>query len=514
MENSRSTFKGSIGFVLAAAGSAVGLGNIWRFPTLATQNGGGLFVLVYLVLAVTFGFALLTAEIAIGRKTQLGPLSAYSQLKRGWKPLGILSCIVPIIILPYYCAIGGWVLKYFMVYFSGFGAQAAEDGFFKEFITSQWDPIFMFIVFFAAVLFIIFNGVNKGIEKSSRVIMPALIILIIIISVYSLTLRHVITPEQIIKNVDGTETVIHEEVRTGMQGLGRYLIPNFEGLTVSKFFSIVVAAMGQLFYSLSIAMGIMVAYGSYLSPKSNMVKSINHIEIFDTAVAILAGVMIIPAVFTFTGEEGMSAAGPGLMFINLPKVFAEMGPFGNVVGALFFAMVFFAALTSAVSVMEAIVSSFIDEFKIDRNKAATIEGVIALIAGIIVCLGYNKLYFEAPLPNGEKGQILDYMDYISNNVIMPIVAILTCILVGWVIKTKTITDEIKRNNEVFGREWLFKLMIKYIAPVLLLVLFVKSIGLYDYVEKKLKSPEPVTAVEQNVEVETTEEPVLTETTSN
>ncbi len=509
MENSRSTFKGSIGFVLAAAGSAVGLGNIWRFPTLATQNGGGLFVLIYLVLAVTFGFALLTAEIAIGRKTQLGPLSAYSQLKKGWKCLGILSCIVPIIILPYYCVIGGWVLKYFLVYASGFGSQAAADGYFTGFITSQWDPIFMFVTFFAAVVFIIFNGVNKGIEKSSKIIMPALIILVIIIAVYSLTLRHVITPaKEVLDEAGNILKTEPESVRTGMQGLGKYLIPNFEGLTVSKFFSIVVAAMGQLFYSLSIAMGIMVAYGSYLSPKSNMVKAINHIEIFDTAVAILAGVMIIPAVYTFAGDEGMSAAGPGLMFVMLPKVFAQMGPFGNFVGALFFAMVFFAALSSAVSVMEAVVASFIDEFKISRDTAATIEGVIALVAGIIVCLGYNRLYFEAPMPNGQTGQILDFMDYISNNVIMPIVAILTCILVGWIIKTNTLTDEIKRNNEVFKREWLFKLMIKYIAPVLLLVLFVKSIGLYDYIENKAKAPETSVQTEPQANPETFEEPAL------
>ena len=460
-QNNRNTFNGSIGFVLAAAGSAVGLGNIWRFPYLAAKDGGGLFVVIYIALAITFGFALLTTEVAIGRSTKLGPLSAYSKVKNGWKSLGVLSCVIPFIILPYYCVIGGWVLKYFVVFITGHGAQAAEDGFFTGFITAQIDPIVMTMIFLVAVALIVYLGVNKGIEKSSKIVMPILLFLVIAISLFSLTIQF---------------TDANGETRTGLQGLKVYVVPSLEGIGVKGFFTVVMDAMGQLFYSLSIAMGIMIAYGSYVEPKSNLVKAINRIEIFDTLVAFLAGVMIIPAVFTFMGKDGMTA-GPSLMFISLPKVFKAMGFIGNIVGAAFFLMVFFAALSSAVSVMEAVVSSFIDEFHISRTKAVNIEGLLAVIGAIIVCLGYNVLYFELTLPNGSVGQVLDVMDYVSNSFLMPIVAILTCVLIGWVVGPAYTINEIERNGEHFGRKRLYVVMIRYIAPILLFILFLKSVGI-------------------------------------
>lgn len=447
--------------MLAAAGSAVGLGNIWRFPYLAAKDGGGLFLVVYLILALTFGFALLTTEVAIGRKTKQSPLTAYNELKKGWKFLGILGCLVPVIIMPYYCAIGGWVLKYLTVYLTGQGTAAAEDTYFTGFITQEAQPIVFMVIFLVACAFVIYRGVNKGIESMSKIIMPALVILVIIISVFSLTLKH----------SDG------DTVRTGLQGLKVYVVPSLEGITFSSFLSVVVDAMGQLFFSLSVAMGIMIAYGSYVSDDANLVTSINQIEIFDTAIAFLAGVMIIPAVYTFMGTEGMAASGPSLMFVSLPKVFASMGAIGNLVGVLFFAMVLFAALTSGVSIMEAVVSSIMDEFHVSRAKATIIEGIIALVAGVFVCLGYNQLYFEFKLPNGATAQILDIMDYISNNLLMPIVAIATCILVGWIIKPKTVIEEAEKNGEKFGRRTLFIVMIKYIAPVMLFVLLLKSVGL-------------------------------------
>ena len=232
-------------------------------------------------------------------------------------------------------------------------------------------------------------------------------------------------------------------------------------------------------------MGIMVAYGSYVKDDSNLVKSINQIEIFDTVVAFLAGVMIIPAVFTFMGTEGMEASGPSLMFVSLPKVFAAMGKMGHVIGALFFAMVLFAALTSAVSVMEAVVASIMDQFHMSRKKAVVIETAIALSAGVIVCLGYNKLYFDIGLPNGARAQILDVMDYISNNCLMPVVAIGTCILVGWIIKPKTIIDEVEKGGAKFGRKTLYIIMIKVIAPLLLIILLLKSLGVLTVIEKNL-----------------------------
>lgn len=288
MKKERNSFSGTIGFVLAAAGSAVGLGNIWRFPYLAAKDGGGLFLVIYLVLALTFGFTLLSTEIAIGRKTKQSPLTAYGKIHKSWKPLGIIACIVPVIILPYYCAIGGWVLKYFIAYLTGNGMAAAEDGYFTGFITSNIEPLIMMFLFMFAVAFIIFRGVNKGIEASSQIIMPVLLLLVVIIAVFSLTIKHT--------GADGV-------TRTGLEGFKVYVVPNFDGLTVKGFFSVLVDAMGQLFFSLSVAMGIMVAYGSYVKDDANLTRSINQIEIFDTAVAFLAGVMIIPAVFTFMGAE-------------------------------------------------------------------------------------------------------------------------------------------------------------------------------------------------------------------
>lgn len=456
----RNSFSGSLGFVLAAAGSAVGLGNIWRFPYLAAKDGGGLFLVVYIILALTFGFALLSTEIAIGRKTKLSPLKAYAQISKKWKPLGVIACLVPIIIMPYYCVIGGWVVKYFIAYLTGNGAAAAADGYFTGFITGDVEPIAYTVIFLAAAAFIVFRGVNKGIESFSKVIMPVLLVLVIGIAVFSLTIKH----------EDATGTV-----RTGLEGFKVYIVPNLEELTVKGIFTIIMDAMGQLFYSLSVAMGIMVAYGSYVRDEDNLMRSINQIEIFDTVVAFLAGAMIIPAVYTFMGTEGMQA-GPSLMFVSLPKIFAAMGPIGNVVGCLFFAMVIFAALTSAISVMEAIVASLIDQFHVSRKAATGIETVVALIFGIIVCLGYNVLYFEAKLPNGATAQILDIMDYISNNILMPIVAIATCILIGWIVKPQYVIDEIEKNGSKFGRRKLYIAMIKVIAPILLLVLLLMSLG--------------------------------------
>ncbi|MBP3913420.1 MAG: sodium-dependent transporter [Lachnospiraceae bacterium] len=461
-KKNRNTFTGSLGFVLAAAGSAVGLGNIWRFPYLAARDGGGLFILIYLILALTFGFTLLITEIAIGRKTKESPLTAYGKLRKEWRPLGIMACIVPMIILPYYCVIGGWVVKYFLVFLTGRGAEAAADGYFTSFITSTSSPIIMMIIFLALTMIVVLGGVEKGIESFSKIIMPLLVVLILVIAGFSLTISHT--------EADGT-------VRTGLQGLGILLIPDTSALNFQKIYSTTMDAMGQLFYSLSVAMGIMIAYGSYMKDETNLAKSVGQIEIFDTAIAFMAGVMIIPAVYAFMGREGMEASGPGLMFISLPKVFLKMGKIGNVIGCLFFAMVLFAATTSAVSILEAIVSSFMDEFHMERTKATVVESIIGLALAILVCLGYNKLYFEVSLPNGAVGQILDIMDYISNNLLMPIVAIGTCILVGWVLKPQVVIDEATKNGENLGRKGLLVVMLRYIAPVMLLALLLKALGL-------------------------------------
>ncbi len=466
MKENRHSFSGSIGFVLAAAGSAVGLGNIWRFPYLAAKDGGGLFLMVYIVLALTFGFALLTTEIAIGRKTKQSPLTAYGKLCKKWKFLGVLACLVPMIILPYYCVIGGWVTKYLITYASGQGHSMAADGVFKGYIIQQWSPLVLMVVFLGVTSFIVYKGVNKGIESISKILMPVLFLMVIGIVIFSLTIKHT--------DVDGT-------VRTGWEGFKIYLIPNLEGVTVKQFFTVVVDAMGQLFFSLSVAMGIMVAYGSYVKDDANLVKSINQIEFFDTGVAFLVGAMIVPAVYTFMGHEGLSASGTGLMFISLPKVFQAMGGAGHVIGFLFFAMVLFAALTSSVSIMEAVVASLMDQFHLSRTKAVLLETAIALVFAVVVCLGYNVFFFNMKLPNGVEAQVLDLMDYISNNLLMPIVAIGTCILIGWVLKPKTMIDEVEKGGFKFSRRKLYVVMIKFIAPLLLVILLLKSLGIITFI---------------------------------
>ena len=462
----RNSFSGSIGFVLAAAGSAVGLGNIWRFPYLAAKDGGGLFLVLYLILALTFGFTLLTTEIAMGRKTKQSPLMAYGKLKEKWGFLGLFACLVPVIIMPYYCVIGGWVLKYLLAYLTGDGGKAANTGYFGEYITAQYQPIILMAVFLFIVAFIIFRGVNNGIESFSKILMPILLVLVVGIAIFSMTIHY--TDEA-------------GATRTGLEGFWIYVIPNLEGLTVKRFFSILLDAMGQLFFSLSVAMGIMITYGSYVRDEDKLIKSINQIEIFDTIVAFLAGVMIIPAVYTFMGREGMQASGPSLMFVSLPKVFASMGNIGNFLGGLFFAMVLFAALTSEVSVMEAVVSSIMDKFGISRKKAALMEIGLILVVGTAVCLGYNKWYFDITLPNGANAQLLDIMDYISNNCLMPLVAIGTCLLVGWILKPKMIVEEVEKNGCRFRRKHLYVVMIRYIAPVLLVVLLLKSLGVLGFI---------------------------------
>lgn len=457
----RGNFSGTIGFVMAAAGSAVGLGNIWRFPYLAAKGHGGVFILCYLVLALTFGFTLLTTEIAIGRKTGQSPLTAYGKLHPRWKGLGFLACLVPTIILPYYCTIGGWVVKYMYTFVTGAGKDAAQDDYFTGFITGNWEPLLWMVVFLGITAFVVYRGVNKGIEKYSKILMPVLLLLVIGIAVYSLTIRH---------------TDASGVTRTGLQGLKVYLVPDFSGITVKEFFVVLMDAMGQLFFSISVSMGIMIAYGSYVKKDVNLMKSINQIEIFDTVVALLAGLMIVPAVFTFMGTEGMSY-GPGLMFVSLPKIFDAMGVAGKVIGILFFVMVVFAAVTSAVSVMEAIVSSMMDSRKWSRKKSTVIVTIYALVGALVVCLGYNLWYFEITLPNGAVGQILDILDYISNNCLMPLVALLTCILIGWIVKPKTVIDEVTLGSYPFCRKKLYILMIQWVAPALLAVLLLQSIGI-------------------------------------
>lgn len=461
MEKKANHFSGQIGFVLAAAGSAVGVGNLWRFPYLAAKDGGGLFLIVYLALVLTFGFTLLCSDIAIGRRTKKSAIGAYAEMAPKWKFLGILTFLVPVLIMTYYAVIGGWITKYAVTFLTGHTAAAAQDGYFTAFISSPVSPVVYALAFMGVTALIVYNGVQGGIEKVSRSMMPLLLVLVVVIAGFSLTLH---------------STDAAGQIRTGLQGLVYYLTPHTQGLTVGRFLQILLDAMSQLFFSLSVSMGIMITYGSYVKPEVDLNKAVSQIELFDTGVALLAGAMIIPAVYVFSGTEGMSA-GPSLMFVSLPKVFAAMGKAGTVVGILFFVTAIFATLTSCISVLESITANVMEIFHIARKKAVLILTVIYLAASGIIALGYSVFYLEIPLPNGSVGQLLDLMDYISNSVMMPFIALLSTLLIGWIVTPDYVIDEIQRGGRNFRRKKLYRVMIRYIAPVMMLVLFLQSTGI-------------------------------------
>ncbi|MBQ8945061.1 MAG: sodium-dependent transporter [Clostridia bacterium] len=437
----RNTFSGKIGFVLAAAGSAVGLGNLWRFPYLAAKYGGGIFLLVYLVLAITFGFVLMVTEIAIGRKTQLSPLSAFGALNAKWGWLGKLATFVPVLIFPYYCLIGDWVTKYTAAMLTQASA-AADDSYFDNYVSATGEPLFWFAVFLLVTVLVVIFGVNKGIEKLSKILMPLLLIITVALSIYIVT-------------------------RPGSKaGIRYYLMPDFSSLS----FKTVLAALGQLFYSMSLAMGIMITYGSYLSKDENIEKSTRQIEIFDTAIAFLAGLMIIPAVFEYSGgdKEALSS-GPSLMFVTLPKVFNTM-PAGGIIGALFFFLVLFAALTSSISILEAIVSGIIDRFKVKRPVAALAVSVYGLVLGTVCSLGFG-IWSDFTIIGMS---ILDFMDFVSNSIFLPLVGMLTFVVVGFVIKPDAIISEVELNGP-FKMKHFYVAMVKWIAPLLIFAILVSGI---------------------------------------
>lgn len=442
MSKKSGSFSSKLGFVLATAGSAVGLGNIWRFPYLAAKYGGGMFLLVYIILAVTFGFALMITEIAIGRKTGKSVIGAYTAINKKFSCLGILAAVVPAIIFPYYCVIGGWVIKYFTVFITGQATISADGGeYFGGFIGSFGEPAFFLAIFMGLTAIVVMLGVEKGIEKVSKFMMPALVLMTIVISIYSLTLPGAI------------------------DGLLYYVLPDFSHFS----FETVVAAMGQLFYSMSIAMGILVTYGSYMRKDDNLESSVGQVEIFDTGVAFLSGMMIIPAVFAFSnGNPDAINAGPSLMFITLPNVFTSMAG-GEIVGAIFFILVLLAALTSAISLMETIVSVIMEKFKLKRMTACVAVLIFSFALGLVSVLGYSDWSEFTILGK----QMLDFFDFISNNVMMPIVSLLTCILIGYVAKTSYVEGEVELNGK-FRRKAMYRVMIRYIAPLFMIMIFLSS----------------------------------------
>ena len=442
MSEKRSSFTSKIGFVLAAAGSAVGLGNIWRFPYLAAKYGGGIFLLVYLILSVSFGFALMTAEIAIGRKTGMSAINAFKKLDRRFAFIGWLGALVPMIILPYYSVIGGWVVKYVGVFVSGGVSGAAVDGYFDAFISQTWEPIAWFLGFLGLTAFVVMLGVEKGIEKVSKIMMPVLVTLTLLVAVYSMFMPG------------------------AMDGVVYYLKPDFSKFSATT----VLAAMGQLFYSMSLAMGIMITYGSYMKKDVKLESAVSQIEVFDTGIAFLAGLMVIPGVFAFSGgDESALGKGPGLMFVTLPKVFHAM-PGGRIIGALFFLLVFFAAITSSISLMETVVSIVCDKLGWKRKITCLVVFVGSLALGLLSTLGFGVL---GHVTLGGM-TFLDMFDFISNSVIMPIVALLTCIFVGYILKPQALIDEVEINAN-FKKKKMFVVIIKYVAPVCIVLILVSSI---------------------------------------
>ena len=442
----RSTFSGKLGFVLSAAGASVGLGNIWRFPYLAAKYGGGIFLLVYIILALTFGYTMIVAETTIGRMTKKSPVGAYQSFgKAGWMKFGgWINAVIPILIVPYYSVIGGWVIKYLAGYVMGQGTDLASDGYFSAFISDGVSTEICFILFSLFTVAIIYAGVRNGVERVSKFMMPILVVLSVIIAVYSVT-------------------------RPGaMAGVKYFLIPNM----VNFSWMTVVAAMGQMFYSLSIAMGILVTFGSYMKRDVSIEDSTRNVEIFDTAIAIMAGLMIIPAVFAFSGGDAASLqAGPSLMFITIPKVFESMG-LGRLVGIMFFLLVLCAAVTSSIALTESAVSTFQDELKWGRKKATVVVGAIMIVLGSLSALGYGPLA-------GVKiigMQFLDFFDFLTNSVMMPIAAFTTCLLVSKVIGVKKIEEEVLHGEGTFRRKKIFNFMIKYLCPIFAAIILLSSVA--------------------------------------
>lgn len=444
-DNERSSFSGKLGYVLAVAGSAVGLGNIWRFPYLAAKYGGGIFLLVYLILMLTFGYVLIVSETTLGRLTRKSPVGAFNAFGKSlpFKIGGWINAVIPMLIIPYYSVIGGWVFKYLFEYLRGSTDALAEDSYFTGFITAGASVEVWFLIFTLVVLLIIVAGVEHGIEKVSKMMMPVLVILAVVVSIYSVT-------------------------RPGaLEGVKYFLIPNFDNFS----WMTIVAAMGQMFYSLSIAMGILYTYGSYMKKDVDIEQSTSQIEVFDTAIAFLAGLMIIPAVFSFfNGDPEKLKAGPSLMFITLPKVFASMG-MGRIIGVVFFLLVLLAALTSAISLAESCVSTLEDQLGWKRNIASVVIGIVIVILGSFSALGFGMLDFVQILGMS----ILDFFDFLTNSLMMPIAALSTCILIVYVVGVDKIVEEVETSSK-FKRKGIYKFFIKYLAPICILIILVSSIA--------------------------------------
>lgn len=441
-----SQWSGKFGFLMAAVGSAVGLGNIWRFPYLTGQNGGAIFLIAYILMIVLIGFSLMIAEFAIGRHAAKNVIDAYGVKKKGWGFVGVISCIASFLIVSYYCVIGGWIIRYAVGYIGGGGFVAGGDysTVFSSFTGSSWPPMLCLIAFMAVCLVVILLGVQKGIERINKVLMPMLFVMLLFVMIVSLTM-------------DGA-----------LEGVKFFVVPDFDRVESSGgVFGIFLAALGQAFYSLSIGLGIGTTYGSYARKDISLVANTGLICVSDTLVAMIAGFAILPAVFA-AGEE--PTVGAGLVFVTLPAVFATLpGVLGCIVGAVFFLLVLFAAITSAIALIEVNVSVMTEKLKLSRKWSAVIVVLAATLLGILVSVSQG----------GTLGgvDILDWFDKISNTFFLPLAGILTCIYVGYVWKPKNAIEEITAHSEngtfKLGKLWSFN--IRTVCPALIAVLFVYGI---------------------------------------
>ena len=446
-------------FILAATGSAVGLGNIWRFPYLTGENGGGAFVLVYLFCVVMMGIPIMMAEILLGRRGRKSPvntlhtLAIEEGLNPNWRFLGWLGVIAGFIILSYYSVIAGWTIAFIfktgMGDFIGLNAEQTTS-IFNELISNPYILLFWHTIFMFLTIYVVSKGVKSGLEKAVKFLMPALFILLLVMVGYAIT----------------TEKFL--------DGLSYLFIPNFDSLVDKNLFSdVFLPALGQAFFSLSIGMGAIMIYGSYLSKDSSITFNCFVIALADTGVAILAGIAIFPIVFTYGLEP---AGGPGLIFISLPIAFGQM-PFGTFFGCLFFILLMFAAWTSSISLLEPAVSWMVENKNMTRNRSAYIAGFIAWFLGLFTVLSFNHWKFEFSFAGMVKENgIFDIFDILTSNIMLPLGGVLVAIFASWLMSRASTVDELGLGDSKTYKVWRF--VVRYIAPLGVIIIFLHAMGFF------------------------------------
>ena len=438
----RGHFTGSLGFVMAAAGSAIGLGNLWKFPYVAGISGGGLFIVFYLIFALVLGIPIMLSEMAVGRKTQLNAIGAFRSIDKKWSFVGVLEIACAFIILSYYSVVGGWVMKYIGSYLTG--ANVSDGAAFDTFVSSPVQPVIWHLLFMAVAVIVVIGGVQKGIETCSKWLLPLLFVLLIGVVVRSVTLPG------------------------STEGLKFLFVPDTALLSDPKaLIDSIVLAMGQVFFSLSLGLGIAITYGSYLKKDTDITKDTCTVVGLDTLMALLAGMAIMPAVFSFGMEP---TGGPGLIFKTLPAVF-DSRPLGRFFGLAFFFLVFIAALTSAIALLEVVASFFIDTFHWRRRTATLVMGGLMALIGVFASLSMG------PLSGFTIGgmNLFDAMGFLTDKILMPLAALATCLFVGHVWGVGKVTEEVERCGKRFVIRRVYGFLIRWVAPILIAVIFVMGL---------------------------------------